>query len=81
MSDDAGRDWSGYLRVFHSAQPGITEQVLRHASDEGRDPYDWLIEALPARLRAPTVGSRTAGGRGWTGTHLGIPVRRLIART
>ncbi len=60
MSDDAGRDWSCYLRDFHSAQPGITEQVLRHARNEGRDPYDWLIEALPGEGRMLDL----AGGNG-----------------
>ncbi len=44
-SDDR---WDGYLAAFHDERPGITEDVLADAAaGDGRDPYDWLIQALP----------------------------------
>jgi hypothetical protein len=45
----AGDDgWDGYLAAFHGARPGVTEDVLARASaHDGRDPYDWLAQALP----------------------------------
>jgi SAM-dependent methyltransferase len=44
--DDDG--WNAYLAAFHRERPGITEAILDHAvADEGDDPYDWLVQALP----------------------------------
>jgi hypothetical protein len=44
LSDDA---WSDYLAAFHRERPGITEAVLARArAEDGRDPYDWVAEAL-----------------------------------
>lgn len=40
--------WDGYLAAFHTERTGITETVLGAAScDDGRDPYEWLAQALP----------------------------------
>ena len=40
--------WRDYLATFHRERPGITEAVLSRArTDDGRDPYDWVAEALP----------------------------------
>ena len=41
--------WSTYLRDFHAARPGITEDVLAKTTDGRVDPYSWLVEALPRR--------------------------------
>lgn len=44
--DDGG--WNTYLAAYHTERPGITEAILDHAvSDDGNDPYDWLVQALP----------------------------------
>jgi SAM-dependent methyltransferase len=41
--------WPGYLRDYHRAHPGITEELLAGAHDAGhRTPYDWLVEPVPA---------------------------------
>jgi SAM-dependent methyltransferase len=41
--------WDDYLAAFHTERRGITESVLGATSgDDGRDPYDWLAQALPA---------------------------------
>jgi hypothetical protein len=40
--------WGHYLATFHRERPGITEAVLTRArAHDGRDPYDWVAEALP----------------------------------
>jgi SAM-dependent methyltransferase len=42
-------DWDRYVTEYHDANPGITEDVLADARDDGgRSPYDWLVEGLPA---------------------------------
>jgi len=42
-------DWAKYVAGYHDANPGITEDVLVDArDDEGRSPYDWLVEAVPS---------------------------------
>lgn len=42
-------DWIGYLDRFHEERAGITEDVLACSTDAGgNDPYDWLLEAVPA---------------------------------
>lgn len=51
---DSGRgardQWPGYLRRYHQERPGITEVVFEHVHDAaGNDPYDWLLQPLPAR--------------------------------
>lgn len=38
--------WSEYLRAFHGARSGITEDVLARATADGRNPYRWLAEPL-----------------------------------
>jgi SAM-dependent methyltransferase len=40
--------WASYLERFHSERPGITEDLLRRCVADGRDPYRWCAEALPA---------------------------------
>jgi SAM-dependent methyltransferase len=69
----SGDRWDGYLAAFHDERPGVTEDVLADASaDDGRNPYDWLAQALPrdglivdvacgSGPLAPRVGS------GWIG--------------
>lgn len=43
-----GGAWEGYVGAYHDAHPGITEDVLAPArDDQGRDPYDWLLDAVP----------------------------------
>ena len=45
----ATADWAAYVAGYHDANPGITEDVLADArNDEGRTPYDWLVDAVPA---------------------------------
>ncbi len=42
-------DWEPYLADYHDGHPGITEQVLSDArDDDGRSPYDWLVEVVSA---------------------------------
>jgi len=49
MTGGAG-GWDGYVLAYHDANPGVTEDVLAAAVDSsGRTPYDWLLEAVPAR--------------------------------
>jgi SAM-dependent methyltransferase len=38
--------WPSYLREYHDARPGITEQLLHRCTD---DPYGWLLETVPSR--------------------------------
>ncbi|MCH9719573.1 MAG: class I SAM-dependent methyltransferase [Actinomycetia bacterium] len=46
-------DWQRYLTRYHHDHPGITERVLARSSNgANRNPYQWLIEALPV---APTT--------------------------
>jgi SAM-dependent methyltransferase len=41
--------WAGYVVDYHDANPGITEEVLGRAYDDGgRTAYDWLVAAVPA---------------------------------
>ncbi len=40
--------WDGYVASYHDDNPGVTEAVLVTALDDrGRDPYGWVLEALP----------------------------------
>jgi len=41
-----GPTWSEYVRAFHGALAGITEDVLARAIAEGVTPYGWLAEPL-----------------------------------
>lgn len=52
--------WADYLAAFHASRPGITEAILTESSGSGEsfhgpagtdrvDPYDWLLEDLPAK--------------------------------
>lgn len=41
--------WDRYVAEYHDANPGTTEDLLASARDgAGRNPYDWLLEAVPA---------------------------------
>lgn len=42
----AGPAWSEYLRSFHAARSGITEDVLARSTADGVNPYRWLAEPL-----------------------------------
>lgn len=40
--------WDGYVASYHDDNPGVTEAVLVAALDDrGRNPYRWLLEAVP----------------------------------
>ena len=40
--------WDSYVAAYHDDNPGVTEDVLVAALDDrGRDPYRWLLEAVP----------------------------------
>ncbi|TDC83191.1 class I SAM-dependent methyltransferase [Actinomadura sp. 7K507] len=40
--------WQRYLKEFHDQNAAITEHVLGRCADrDGRDPYGWLLEAVP----------------------------------
>ncbi len=66
-------DWPTYLSAYHQANPGITEALLADARDgEGRNPYDWLVEAVAVGTAAivldvacgsSPIGRRLAGRR------------------
>lgn len=43
--------WRAYLADFHAEQPGITEDVLGRARNDGDTPYGWLAEEVPAGAR------------------------------
>jgi SAM-dependent methyltransferase len=64
--------WAAYLERFHDERPGITEELLERCRSEGRNPYQWCAEALPAR-DAPVLdlacGSAPLAGHfpGWIG--------------
>ncbi|MEU8802943.1 class I SAM-dependent methyltransferase [Spirillospora sp. NPDC048819] len=62
-------NWGRYVEEFHGERAGITERVLRHSTDRGGDPYDWLLAAVPETGRVldlacgsaplwPTLGDR-----------------------
>lgn len=40
--------WSAYLATFHQERAGITEEILAAATSGGQNPYQWLLDALPA---------------------------------
>ena len=47
--DPAGTGWSAYVARFHEQRPGITEDVLAHATDAaGATPYAWAATAVPS---------------------------------
>ncbi|HZA78829.1 MAG TPA: methyltransferase domain-containing protein [Acidimicrobiales bacterium] len=47
-SRNTNEGWDDYLAAFHTERTGITEAVLGAApGDDGREPYDWLVQALP----------------------------------
>ena len=39
-------DWPGYLAAFHAQRPGITQAVLERSHNNGRNPYQQLLEAI-----------------------------------
>lgn len=41
-----GFDWQAYLKAFHAASPGITEEVLSRTLAGGHTPYRWLARAV-----------------------------------
>ena len=46
--EELGDVWAEYVAGYHDANAGITEDVLLDArNDDGRTPYDWLVEAVP----------------------------------
>lgn len=52
--------WAGYVVNYHDANPGITEEVLGRAYDDGsRTAYEWLADAVPAE--ASTVVDLACG--------------------
>ncbi len=74
MTDPEG-GWADYLRRFHEQHPGITEDVLAHATDQGATPYDWVVEAAGAGpVLDLACGSGplapALAGRGWVGVDL-----------
>jgi SAM-dependent methyltransferase len=67
---DTAERWAGYLVEYHDANPGITEEVLGRAYDDGgRTAYDWLVDAVPAE--ASTVVDLACGS---------APLARPLAR-
>ena len=42
-----GSSWKSYLEDFHRNRPGITEDILAHATGHPLDPYQWIFEPLP----------------------------------
>lgn len=82
-------DWPSYLDRYHADHPGITEDVLRCATDEsGRSPYDWLLEPVPAGggvvldigCGSAPVARRLGGGHGYVGVDRSASeLRRAVA--
>jgi SAM-dependent methyltransferase len=70
MNDDR---WDDYLVSFHGERAGITEAILGRASaHDASDPYDWILEALPADGVIVDVACGSAplaarATRGWIG--------------
>jgi len=81
--------WRAYLDWFHEQRPGITEGVLaRSAGDSGLNPYQWLLETVPADVRVlevacgsgPLLAAR--GGRRWVGIDRSVAeLERAAGRT
>lgn len=76
MSDPDG--WPAYLEAFHRERAGITERVLRQASDRGLDPYGWVAQ--------PVVSSRgtvldLAGGSGALAARLPAGTQAVLTDT
>lgn len=72
--DEIGGEWDDYLASFHRERPGITDAVLSRSVDGGgRDPYDWLTDALPASGIVVDVacGNAPLAGR-VAGTWIGL---------
>jgi SAM-dependent methyltransferase len=60
--DSVAAPWDDYVAEYHDANPGITEDLLARARDDaGRSPYDWVVEALPARA-SPVVDLACGSG-------------------
>lgn len=58
--------WQAYLRAFHSAEAGVTEEILVRALDEeGRNAYDWIATQVPhgARVLDLACGSAPLAAR------------------
>ncbi|MEO6629026.1 MAG: class I SAM-dependent methyltransferase [Aquihabitans sp.] len=65
-------DWDACLGEFHSAFPGITEDVLARCSAGQLSPYGWLTEGLDHQARVLDLGcgsgpARSAGATHWVG--------------
>lgn len=50
-------EWADYLRLFHTARPGITEAVLARGSDTA---YQWLAETIPDGATVLDLGCGSA---------------------
>ncbi len=65
-------DWDTYLCGFHDQRPAVTEGVLTRCTDEGTNPYEWVLEGVGRADRvldlacgnAPTYRS---GAKLWAG--------------
>lgn len=70
---DSGR-WGGYLSAFHEERPGITEEILAASASGGRNPYEWLVEVIPAdaNLLDLACGSAPLLRAGWKGSWTGV---------
>jgi SAM-dependent methyltransferase len=56
-------DWSAYLDEFHSAFPGITEDVLARCSSSHGNPYEWLTEGVDDQARLLDLGCGSGPAR------------------
>ncbi len=67
-------EWRAYLGAFHARFPGITEEILGASRSGGVNPYEWLLEAVPARARLLDLacGSAPLLSAGWAGRWVGL---------
>lgn len=67
-------EWRHYVSAFHEQRPGITEDVLAASSWKAQNPYDWLLELIPADASVLDIacGSAPMLRAGWTGRWVGV---------
>lgn len=79
----ASSEFEEYLKQFHRARPGITEQILGSSVSEGITPYEWLTEGQSTTGRVLDLACGSAptfvegSQQGWFGIDRSLDELRL----